>query len=44
VLLFGDECDKAVVCSPFDVRPLDSGEGREWLIRRLELLRTKVRW
>ncbi|HEX3965054.1 MAG TPA: RES family NAD+ phosphorylase [Trebonia sp.] len=44
VLLFGDENTKAaVVHSPFDVRPLDTGEGREWLIRRLELLRTRMR-
>jgi hypothetical protein len=44
VLLFGDRCADAIVYSPFGVRPLDSGEGREWLDRRLELLRTKVRW
>jgi hypothetical protein len=42
VLLFGDRCADSVVRSPFGIRPLDSGEGRTWLNRRLALLRTKV--
>ncbi len=43
VVLFGDRCADDVVYSPFGVRPLDIGEGREWLDRRLKLLFTKVR-
>jgi hypothetical protein len=43
VLLFGDRTAESVVYSPFGVRPLDIGEGREWLTRRLDLLRTRIR-
>jgi hypothetical protein len=43
VVLFGDRCGDAVIRSPFGSRELDRGEGREWLNRRLALLRTKVR-
>jgi hypothetical protein len=43
VVLFGDRCGKSVGYSPFGVRLLDDGEGLDWLNRRLELLRTRVR-
>jgi hypothetical protein len=43
VVLFGDRCADAVVYSPFGVRPLDVGDGLQWLNRRLQLLRTKVK-
>ena len=42
VVLFGDRCGGDVVCSAFGERPLDDVPGREWLNRRLELLRTRV--
>jgi hypothetical protein len=42
VLLFGDRCANSVVYSPFGVRPLDHGEGKDWLNRRLEVLCTRV--
>jgi hypothetical protein len=44
VILFGDRCADAVAYSSFGDRPLDGGEGRDWLDRRLDLLCTKVRW
>jgi hypothetical protein len=43
VLLFGDRCAKAVVCSSFGERLLDDEAGLKWLNLRLALLRTKVR-
>lgn len=42
VLLFGDRCGDAVTYSPFGARPLDDEAGRDWLNRRLSLLRTRV--
>lgn len=41
VLLFGDRCADAVICSSFGERMLDDS-GLEWLNLRLSLLRTKV--
>ncbi len=43
VLLFGDRCLDAVICSSFGERPLDDDAGIDWLNRRLALLRTRVR-
>jgi hypothetical protein len=43
VLLFGDRCAKAVVCSSFGERLLDDDAGLDWLNLRLALLRTRVR-
>jgi hypothetical protein len=43
VLLFGDHCKDAVVCSSFGERRLDDDAGLDWLNLRLALLRTKVR-
>jgi hypothetical protein len=42
VLLFGDRCEKTVVCSSFGERPLDDAQGLEWLNLRLGLLGTRV--
>ena len=49
VLLFGDPREDGevrkdtVICSSFGERRLDDDAGLEWLNRRLELLRTRVR-
>jgi hypothetical protein len=42
VLLFGDRCAGAVVCSSFGERLLDDDDGLKWLNLRLALLRTRV--